>query len=85
VLVRLRNRAAKAVSVVVRDNAYKTKSVSRRIEPRQETSVILQLEKSHGWYDYTVRVIGSDAEARFAGRVETGRASFTDPLMGRIV
>jgi phospholipase C len=85
VLVRLRNPAVKPVTVEIRDNAYKTKSVSRRIEPRQETSVILQLEKSHGWYDYTVRVIGSDAEARFAGRVETGRASFTDPLMGRIV
>jgi len=85
VLVRLRNPAVKPVTVEIRDNAYKTKSVSRRIEPRQETLVILQLEKSHGWYDYTVRVIGSDAEARFAGRVETGRASFTDPLMGRIV
>jgi phospholipase C len=85
VLVRLRNPAVKPVTVEIRDNAYKTKSVTRRIEPHQETSVILQLEKSHGWYDYTVRVIGSDAEARFAGRVETGRASFTDPLMGRIV
>jgi phospholipase C len=84
-LVRLRNGNAKAASVEIRDNAYKTKSVNRRIEPGQETSVILHLEKSHGWYDYTVKATGSDAEARFAGRVETGRASFTDPLMGGVV
>src|SRR3984957_8334955 len=85
VLVRLRNGTAKPVSVEIRDNAYRTKSVSRRIEPGQETSVVLHLERSHGWYDYTVKAPGSDAEARFAGRVETGRASFTDPLMGRVV
>ena len=83
--MRLRNGAAEPISVEIRDNAYKTKSVSRRIEPGQETSVILDLEKSHGWYDYTVKAIGSDAEARFAGRVETGRASFSDPLMGGLV
>ena len=85
VLVRLRNGAAQPANVEIRDNAYKTKSVSRRIEPGQETSVILHLEKSHGWYDYTVKATGSDVRARFAGRVETGRASFTDPLMGERV
>ncbi len=85
VLVRLRNAADKPVSVEIGDNAYKTKSVTRRIEPRQEISVILRLEQSHGWYDYTVKVRGSDAESRFAGRVETGRVSFSDPLMGGIV
>jgi phospholipase C len=81
----LRNTAAKPVRVEMRDNAYKTKSVSRRIEPGQEISVVLHLEKSHGWYDYSVKATGSEAEARFAGRVETGRASCTDPFMGRIV
>jgi phospholipase C len=85
VLVRLRNVADKLVSVEIRDNAYKTKSVITRIEPRQEISVILHLEQSHGWYDYTVKAIGSEAEARFAGRVETGRASVSDPFMGGIV
>jgi len=85
VLVRLRNAADKPVSIEISDNAYKTKSVTGRIEPRQEISVVLHLEQSHGWYDYTVKASGSDAEARFAGRVETGRASFSDPFMGGIV
>jgi phospholipase C len=83
VVVHLRNPAAELVTVEIKDNAYKTKPLTRRIEPGQETSVVLQLGKSHGWYDYTVRAIGLDGDARFAGRVETGRASCTDPLMGR--
>jgi phospholipase C len=59
--------------------------VTRRIEPGHEVSVILPCEQSHGWYDYTVKASGSNAEARFAGRVETGKPSFTDPLMGGMV
>jgi phospholipase C len=85
VLVRLRNPADKPVSIEIRDNAYQTKSVTEKIEPRQEISLVLRLEQSHGWYDYTVKASGSDAAARLAGRVETGRASFTDPLMGGLV
>jgi phospholipase C len=81
----LHNGAGKPVTVEIKDNAYKTNPVSRTIEPGQEISVILRLEQSHGWYDYTVGASGSNAEARFAGHVETGRASFTDPLMGGVV
>jgi phospholipase C len=81
-LMRLRNTADQPVSIEIGDNAYKNKSVTRTIEPRQEISVVLPLEQSHGWYDYTVNPSGSNAEARFAGRVETGRGSFTDPFMG---
>jgi phospholipase C len=32
-----------------------------------------------------VKVIGSEADARFAGRVETGRPGFSDSLMGGVV
>jgi phospholipase C len=85
VLVHLRNTAAKPVGVEIEDNAYKTHSVTKRIEPGQEISVILHCEKSHGWYDYTVKASGSEGETRFAGRVETGRPSVSDPVMGNMV
>jgi hypothetical protein len=32
-----------------------------------------------------VKLKGSGTEARFAGRVETGKPGFTDPLMGEAV
>ena len=54
------------------------------IAPNHEASVLLNLAKSHSWYDFTVHT-GTTTEAQFAGRVETGRPSFTDPLMGGVV
>ncbi len=43
----------------------------------------LDLSASNGWYDLLVEVEGfPDYHQRFAGHVETGRPSITDPLMG---
>lgn len=42
----------------------------------------LPLRKSAYWYDYSVTVAGMDGfSRRFAGHLETGRSSFTDPAM----
>ncbi len=80
VQVQLHNKAKEAVDVVIKDNSYKSDAVTRKIKPAQETSVILKL--SHGWYDFTVQAEGSNQQARYAGRVETGRPGVSDPLMG---
>jgi phospholipase C len=68
----------------VRDNSYKIGIVTKVIAASRETLIVLDLKKIYGWYDFTVTADGSKAEARFAGRVETGRSSFSDPLMGGI-
>ncbi|RZU42486.1 phospholipase C [Edaphobacter modestus] len=80
--VLLRNIGPHPLKVAVKDNSYKTGSTSKTLEATHESSITLPLDKSHGWYDFSVQAEGSTAEARFAGRVETGRSSFTDPLMG---
>ncbi|ARP94370.1 phosphocholine-specific phospholipase C [Bordetella genomosp. 13] len=42
------------------------------------------LQRSGSWYDFTATVRGDDAYARrFAGRVETGKPSVSDPAMGQ--
>lgn len=47
---------------------------------------LIKLEKSFGWYDFTIRVEGSEIYLRrFAGHVETGRPSFSDPVMGNVI
>jgi phospholipase C len=44
----------------------------------------MSLADSHGWYDFSVRVQGHEGfEKRYAGRIETGRDSISDPQMGR--
>ena len=47
---------------------------------------IIDLNKSSGWYDFTVKITGHDIfERRYAGRVETGKPGISDPAMGRVI
>jgi phospholipase C len=69
---------------VVTDNAYKSGTRSFRIA-EASTGIVIETHKSFGWYDFTVQIKGhSSFERRYAGRVETGVASKTDPLMGQV-
>jgi phospholipase C len=64
--------------VTITDNAYKKGTLKAR-----KGATVLDLKGSKGWYDFTVRVAGSDGfERRFAGRVETGKEGVSDPFMG---
>jgi phospholipase C len=46
----------------------------------------LNLKPSYGWYDFSIAVKGNPYfSRRFAGRVETGKETFTDPFMGRMI
>jgi phospholipase C len=84
VQVQVRNKSTEPVSITIQDNSYKSETVRRKLGAGQETSAVLDLKRSYGWYDFTVKADGSSEEARYAGRVETGRPSFSDPLMGGV-
>jgi phospholipase C len=85
VLLKITNQnRSKTYAVMVEDNGYGNRAVKNSIKPGQRLSVVIAAAKSHGWYDTSVRIEGSrDFEQRFAGRVETGTESFSDPVMGR--
>ncbi len=70
--------------VNIKDNAYGNKPLTKTLEARDAgQTLILDLGKSYGWYDFTVYVDGFDHfEKRYAGHIETGKDSFTDPAMG---
>jgi phospholipase C len=78
----LTSRGGKAsVKVKVEDASYGAAPMTLDVEATVRKTV--PLEKSHGWYDLRVTVAGAPAFAqRFAGHVETGLESRTDPLMG---
>lgn len=73
----------------ITDNAYKTPSRSIRINATTKQamqSITLDLSKSFGWYDFSVKIKGNELfEKRYAGHVETGKSAKTDPFMGRVV
>jgi phospholipase C len=83
--VQLNNKSTEPVSITIKDNSYNSEPTTWKINAGQETSVVLNLKQSHGWYDFTVKADGSTEEARYAGRVETGMPSFSDPLIGAVV
>jgi phospholipase C len=65
-------------------NGYGQPAGAQALAPDTTATVGLPLQRTHGWYDVTLTVDGfPDFARRYAGRVETGRASRTDPVMGR--
>ncbi|GEP96921.1 hypothetical protein CCY01nite_31810 [Chitinophaga cymbidii] len=79
----LRNAGNKMLEVEIRDNAYNSKPLHAKIAAGKGAAFPLDLSKSHGWYDFNVIVKGAgDFERRYAGHVETGAHSYSDPYMG---
>ncbi len=72
--------------VEIIDNAYKTGTQKAAISGSTKgKALIIDLGKSYGWYDFSVKVNGNAAfEKRYAGRVETGKPSNSDPHMGNV-
>jgi len=83
--LKLRNLdKGKQYDAVITDHAYGGKPKNIRLSGNGVSSII-DLHSSHGWYDFSVHIKGKERfEQRFAGRVETGRHSFSDPFMGKV-
>ena len=85
VVVGLQNGGGSAHAVVVTDKSYGRGTRRVVVPARGRKEMVLDLSGSHGWYDFRGAVEGKEGfEERFAGRVETGRDSESDPLMGGI-
>jgi phospholipase C len=81
--VRLVNAGPVPATFTIRANAYYPATpASYPVVARGETTVSQLLSASGGWYDFTVSVNGqTDYSRRFAGRMETGTDSYSDPAM----
>jgi phospholipase C len=76
--------AGREFAVTVADSGYGGPARKLTLRPGVTPSPLLtDLRMSHGWYDLLVTVEGFPGfSQRFAGRLETGRETRTDPLMG---
>ena len=71
------------LQVTVKDLSYGGPEVSLSAKDLANEPLLLDLSASGGWYDIEVKVAGyPDFRQQFAGHVETGKPSITDPLMG---
>jgi phospholipase C len=74
-----------ACTVSITDNAYKGAYQEKSLAAGERSFITVPLTGNQGWYDFTIRIKGHDSfEQRFAGRIETGRDSISDPYMGNI-
>lgn len=69
--------------LIVADTAYGSTARRYRVPAKARIEAEWQLSGSDSWYDLTVAVEGhDDFLRRFAGHVETGKPSKTDPALG---
>jgi phospholipase C len=89
IVLRFTNTGTQAVVLEITDNAYKAPVQTITIpagKTKINKSIYVNNAKSYGWYDFSVKLKGNQHfERRYAGRVETGQATKTDPFMGRVV
>ncbi|MBO1112580.1 phosphocholine-specific phospholipase C [Bordetella petrii] len=85
VQARLYNRGSSAATFSVAALAYRDDGPwTRLVEAGQVGELSWTLGGSGNWYDYEVRSDDSAAwSRRFAGRIESGRDSVSDPAMGQ--
>lgn len=85
VVVILENPEGKDYEIYITDNGYGYATQTIRLSGATlAKKEVLNLKSSYGWYDISVTVKGYDGfEKRYAGRVESGEHSRTDPVMGR--
>jgi phospholipase C len=83
VAVELSNLGKVRCSFELTPNAYYRACELSRVGPQQSLLHRWSLRRSANWYDFTVKVPELPGfTRRFAGRVETGRDSFSDPALG---
>jgi phospholipase C len=81
--VQLTNAGPVAAVFSVTANAYYPATpATAAVVARGTSSLALPLAASGGWYDFSARVTGqADFSRRFAGRLESGADSTSDPAM----
>lgn len=65
------------------DHSYKQPTQHIRLKPNQKIHRTIALVKSKHWYDLGIVFKGYDEfSRRYAGRVESGKHGYTDPMIG---
>lgn len=83
--LKIRNIDNALANIKLKDVAYQKSTIGKSIPPLGEISIPLKLKASYGWYDFAVTNDGNNIfKQRYAGRIETGKETYSDPIMGRV-
>lgn len=83
----LENTGKDELKLDVKDNAYKSSNTKTlTLAAGQKTKLVLDLKSSSGWYDFSITANSDQRYSRqYAGHVETGEDSITDPFMAGLL
>jgi phospholipase C len=85
ITLEIENHGPATVEVTVSDR-YSSKRTTVKVAPAGTKSPSWSLARTKGWYDLTVSAHGDAAfEHRYAGHLEDGGASVSDPGMGGLI
>ncbi|RZL50358.1 MAG: phospholipase C, phosphocholine-specific [Pedobacter sp.] len=74
------------LQIQITDDVYKANTKIINLPANSKKIVTLNLQKSKGWYDFKIVIKGKNNFSKhYAGHVETGEESITDPYMGGIL
>ncbi len=89
-ILSLKNSGRQSLKISIKDQSYGAASKSVLLgeagSPSASALTTIELDQSHGWYDLQIQVEGMAGFARiYAGHVENGRESISDPAMAGII
>ncbi len=77
-----RNSSSDSIELKLVDNKYGQPGKTITINPIEEVTQTLDFSKSANWYDMTIVNDAFNFKHRYAGKIETGDVTTTDPFMG---
>ncbi len=82
----LKNKETRALQLLISDEVYQANSKKISLSANETKIVTLNFQKSKGWYDFVITINGQENfKKQYAGHVETGEESITDPYMGGLI
>ena len=84
--LKFENIGDQPLEICINDDAYKVNHKAITIAANSKKVVSLNLQQYHHWYNFLITVNGFESYRKhYAGHVETGKESITDPYMGGLL
>jgi phospholipase C len=85
IVLEITNRGSERAAVAVRDG-YTSRATTLPLDPGQTRTKEWSLSRTRGWYDLLITAQGDPHfEYRYAGHLENGQDSISDPAMGGLL
>ncbi|PZX51411.1 phosphocholine-specific phospholipase C [Algoriphagus chordae] len=82
----IKNTSASNLTLSVKDEIYLKLNKEIKLAAGKETSLKIDTKKHQGWYQITIATKeNSELKFTYAGRLETGKDSISDPQMGGVI